>query len=210
MEERMSEIDQESVQSTPGAAAQAYNASTSLTVAEERRAESRAATVAQAQAKEAALSPAQRRIAELNRPDSPIWDDKHQDHAKARDELRRLLAGEMTADEKQATADAPLGQLREQYGLNHHEAVLPVLRERWDSEEEATLLATFSQQGLAPEAVSAFYSWYSDMFNGALGDVRNLDVDKIIGEFRALAKQHNVTEDVVNALIEHHVGRLRR
>ena len=125
--------------------------------------------------------------------DRRLGDTKaHSRSFSASGELRKHLAAEATEEEKQAIADAPVGQLREQYGVDQTK-VMPVIQDRWDSEEEATVLATFSQQGVAPEAVKEMYSWWVSLFNGALGDAHNLDLAATESEFRAIAKRPSTT-----------------
>jgi hypothetical protein len=158
-------------------------------------------------ASQSQASPAAQRIKELNHPDSPLWKTGTAEGDAARDELRRLLAQEATLEEKQAIADAPIGQLRDQFSINHDQVLKPI-QDKWDEHEEGTVLATFAQQGVSPEAVTAIMDWYTGIFNGALGNAANINADEIETQFRALAKRHGVADDVVEALVEHHKGRL--
>ena len=98
-------------------------------------------------------------------------------------------------------------RVQQQYGVDQTK-VLGVLREKRDAEEEGTILATFSQQGVQPEAVKAIYGWYTTLFNNAVGDARNLDAAVVESDFGALAKTHGVAEEVVDALVERHRRRL--
>jgi hypothetical protein len=127
--------------------------------------------------------------------------------AAAMTELRKRLAAEATADEKDAIANAPVEALRDQFKVDHSKVLAPI-RGRWDAEEEAQLLATFSQRGVQPAAVTEIASWYQAVFNGALGLVGNIDATAVEAEFRALATKHGIEADVVNAIVEHHKSRL--
>jgi hypothetical protein len=195
------------VQSTPGAAALAAEQFT-LSPVEQRRADARAAAAEQSRAKEAAQTPNQRRLAELNKPgDDGVFSSDPVKQKAAVAELRKLLAAEASEEEKQAVADAPIGKLREQYGVDPTK-VPAHLRESWDAESEATVWATFSQQGLSPEFAKASYEWYVGHFTGALGRASNVDAGAMEAEFRELAAQHGVAADVVDALVDYERQRL--
>jgi hypothetical protein len=79
--------------------------------------------------------------------------------AGAMSELRKRLAAESTEAERDAIANAPIDALRDQFKVDHSKVLAPI-RNRWDTEEEATILATFSQQGVQPEAVTEIAGWY--------------------------------------------------
>src|SRR5262245_40079873 len=95
-----------------------YAAGTSASIPEQRRmAEARAAKEAEA-AKLAARTPVQVEIAKLNAPDSDLWnfkDEAKQKTAAAR--LRELLAQDRTPEEVEADEQAPIGKLRERFGV---------------------------------------------------------------------------------------------
>jgi len=168
-----------------------------------------AAKRAEPAAPQPAATENQKAIAKLNAPDSDLWSKDEAKQKAAYAKLRVHLAAEATADEKQAIADAPIGQLREQYGIETGPPSF--LAERWDEHGEGVLLATLSQQGAAPDAVKALHAWYSDVFTGALGNAANLeDVDALAAEARVIAKKHGVSDDVIETLIDHERKRLGR
>jgi hypothetical protein len=45
--------------------------------------------------------------------------------------------------------------------------------------------------------VREIVGWYSQQYNAALGDAANIDVDAMEQSFRALAKRHGVSDDIV-------------
>ena len=75
----------------------------------------------------------------------------------------------MTDAERQEVADAPIGQLRDQFGIDHQ--VPKYLQDSWDEHSEGTLLATFATNGVAPAAVKEVVEYYVGHFTGALGQV---------------------------------------
>jgi hypothetical protein len=89
-----------------------------------------------------------------------------------------------------------------------HDQVLPALREKWDAEGEAEVLAAFAHDGAAPEAVNAVMAWYTGVFNGAVGDTANLNAAELETEFRTLAKKAGISQRLTDGLVEWQKARL--
>ncbi len=150
----------------------------------------------------------QKAIKALNAPgDDGIYSKDEAKQKAAVDRLRTLLAAESSDEEKQAIADMPLAQLREQYKVDPMR-VLPSLRNAWDEHGEGTILATFAQNGVAPEAVSEVVEFYVGQFNGAVGKVGNVDAAAMEAGARAIFKKHGVAQDVVDGIITFEKQRL--
>jgi hypothetical protein len=149
-------------------------------------------------------TPNQKRLAELNDPknENGIFSKDPAKQKAAVVELRKALAAEATDEEKERIANAPIAELRDQFKIDPTR-VLPVLRERWNEHAEGTVLATFAQQGIAPEAVSEVMDVYVQAFNGALGSTVNVDAAKLEADARAVFKRQNVPADVVDAIVEY-------
>ena len=152
------------------------------------------------------LSANEQRIKALNE-NPALWNPAHPDNARLRKELREAIAAASTDEERQAVADTPLSQLREQFKVDPTR-VLPSLRESWDSAAEGTLLATFAQNGVAPEVASEVIEYYIDQFNGAVGKVGNVNAAEMEAGARKIFAKHGVAKDVVDAVIEHEKKRL--
>jgi hypothetical protein len=142
-------------------------------------------------AREGGMTQNQQAIAKLNAKDSDLWSSDEVKQKAAVAKLRMHLAAESTEEEQQAIADAPLADLRNQYKIDATKVLAPI-RDRWDSEEEARMLATFSLQGTPPAAVNEIVGWCQGVFNGALGLVGNIDAEAVEAEFRALATKHGI------------------
>src|SRR5437879_4757238 len=125
--------------SSPGAAkvdgAEAYNPTTGVGVAEQKRLDQRRAETAKAAEAETAKSPARREIDALNKPGSDLFSKDEAKQKAAMKRLRVLLAQDTTDEEKQAVADMPIETLREQYGIDHSRVMAP-LRASWDEHGE--------------------------------------------------------------------------
>jgi len=150
----------------------------------------------------------QKAIKALNAPgDDGIYSKDPVKQKAAIDRLRVQLAAESSDEEKQAIADMPLAQLREQYKVDPMR-VLPPLRKDWDEHGEGTILATFAQNGVAPEAVSEMVEFYVGQFNGAVGKVGNVDAAAMEAGARKIFAKHGVAQDVVDAIITFEKQRL--
>jgi hypothetical protein len=73
-----------------------------------------------------------------------------QDRKAMTDELRRLVAGQMSAEEHETILNAPVGELREAIGFNL-DKVLPGLRDQWDEHSESEVLAASSTPAPRPK-----------------------------------------------------------
>jgi hypothetical protein len=203
------------VYSSPGAAAlsaretapDVYNPSTGVGVAEQKRLDQRRAETAKAAEADAAKSPARREIDALNKPGSDLFSKDEAKQKAAMKRLRVLLAQDTAPEERQAVADMPVEQLREQYGIDHARVLAP-LRASWDEHGEGVLLATLAQNGVEPAAVKELAALYTDTFNGALGKTSNLDVATVETKARAIFKRHGVSADVADAIVAHEKKRL--
>ena len=154
-------------------------------------------------------TPNQKRLAELNDPKNQngIFSKDPAKQKAAVVELRKALAAEATDEEKERIANAPIAELRDKFKIDPTR-VLTVLRERWDEHAEGTVLATFAQQGIAPEAVSEVIDVYVQAFNGAVGNAVNVDAVKLEADARAVFKKHNVPAEVVDTIVEYEKTRL--
>ena len=106
--------------------------------------------------------------------------------------------------------DRPVGHLlllREQFNVDHSKVLKP-LQETWDEHQEGTILATLGQNGVAPAAVSEVVEFYVSQFNGAMGNIGNVDVAAMEAGARAIFAKHGVAPDVVDAVIDYEKQRL--
>jgi hypothetical protein len=114
------------------------------------------APVEDKQAAEAAMTPGQRRVAELNKAsDDGIYSKDPTRQKAAMAELRALLAAQETPDEQAARADLTVAERREQYGVQP-----PSLPKPWADEYasdfaswEVPLYDVAHEHGLAAEQV---------------------------------------------------------
>ncbi len=120
MSENQNEIAPGRTFSSPGAAkvdaAEAYNATTGVGVAEQKRIDRDRATAAKAKEADDAATPAQKRVKAAN-ANPALWDQKHPDHQKARKELLDAIAADATQDERDAYANLPIAELRDRFRL---------------------------------------------------------------------------------------------
>jgi hypothetical protein len=130
-----------------------------------------------------------------------------QDRAALTIELRRIVAGQQTPEEHEAILNAPVTELREMFAIDH-ERVQPHLRERWDEEGEAEVLASFAHAGVSREGAQAVMGWYMDKFNQHLGDIDNVDFAAMEADFRQVARRAGLSERHINALIANERERL--
>ncbi len=72
----------------------------------------------------------------------------------------------------------------------------------WDQEKEAEYLVAFHEQGVAPAAVRALYSWYVDTGLANVGRFEPQHAD----EFRALARKHGLSSEFTEKLIKFQAG----
>jgi hypothetical protein len=122
-------------------------------------------------------------------------------------ELRELVAGQMTQAERDEILNAPISELRDMFAIAH-ERVQPHLREHWDEEGEAEVLASFAHAGVSREGARTVMGWYMDKFNQHLGDIDNVDFAAMEAEFRTVAKKAGLSERHINALIANERERL--
>jgi hypothetical protein len=127
--------------------------------------------------------------------------------AAALKELRERIAAESSDIEKQTTAALPLDQLREQYNLDHGQA-LPPLRNAWDETAEADLIGAMAIRGVEPKAVAALHHWFVDVFNGSVGKIENIDPVQIETDFRDKAKKLGLADDLVENIVKAEKARL--
>jgi hypothetical protein len=121
-------------------------------------------------------------------------------------ELNRVLAGQMSEDDRQALVDSPVTELRQRYGVDHDQVLAP-FRERRDEGAEQVTLQAFAQEGVSAEAVGEILTWYTGVFNGAGGLAENLNADQVEAEFRAIAKKHGLPAGLVENLVTYHRAR---
>jgi hypothetical protein len=102
------------------------------------------------------MTPAEQRVKAAN-SNPALWDPKHKDHEAARKELREAIAAAATPEEKQAMAEAPLGEHREAFGLQPPDlppSVLAVYEESF-SDWERDFLHDARAAGLSSDLVRA-------------------------------------------------------
>jgi len=130
-----------------------------------------------------------------------------QDRTALTNELRRIVAGQLTPEEHQQIVDAPVSELREAIGFTP-DKVLPSLRDQWDEHSESEVLASFLHAGASPEAARKVMDWFVDTFNRHGGDVGNADYDALEGEFRTMATPAGLSKAHVNALVKYERERM--
>jgi hypothetical protein len=159
-----------------------------------------------AKAEAATRAQYEERLAAL-RKDPNYWSDKDPAAHKAiMAEQQRILAALATDDEREEVMQAPLGELRDRFGI---EPKLPdALREKWDAETEGTVLGTLAVQGVTAEAARAIHGWYESVFAAHGGDVANIDPVTLESDFRAVAKRAGLAQDLIDALVEYEKQRL--
>jgi hypothetical protein len=123
--------------------------------------------------------PNERRLEELRKWGSPIYDSNDPKHNDAMTELRRLLAAERTPEEQAEFDDLPIGELRHVHGLEEPR-LIPALQERWDSDQEANFISYADSEGMDKALVRDLYAWYVRKGASTLGDFTDDD----IAEFR--------------------------
>jgi hypothetical protein len=84
----------------------------------------------------------------------------------------------------------------------------PSLVDKWDVDGEAELLAGLHDAGISSDTARVFHDWYVGVFQGALGDVTNLDVNAVEADFRTLAEKRGLSKKLVDDLVKWHRGRL--
>jgi hypothetical protein len=164
---------------------------------------------AEAEAK-AALPKFERRRQELTRMlterNAKLTD---KERAGLTQELRELVASQMSAAEHEAILNEPVSQLRERFGLtNHLDRLLPAMRERWDSEAEAEVVASFVHGGASQHAAQTIMNWYVDTMNRYGGDIGNVDFDGLEGEFRTMATRAGLSKAHIDALVKYERERM--
>jgi len=202
MSENQNEIAPGRTFSSPGAAkvdaAEAYNATTGVGVAAQKRIDRDRATAAKAKEADDAATPAQKRVKAAN-ANPALWDQKHPDHQKARKELLDAIAADATQDERDAYANLPIAELRDRFRLKAPRIPSNLT---WNQEGEAEYLVAFHEQGVSPEAVRSLYTWYVDTGLANVGRFEPRHAD----EFRALAKKHGLSSEFTEKLIKFHAG----
>jgi hypothetical protein len=142
--------------------------------------------------------------AELTARDSKLTDAEK---ATKSDELRRLVAGQVSQAEREQMLDQLSTQeWRDRFGVKNE--VQPHLQELWDEDAEAEVLESFSYDGATPQQAQAVMSWYAAKFNQHGGEVSAVDWPAVEVEFRALGKRVGLSERLVTALIANEKSRL--
>lgn len=157
-------------------------------------------------AREAAASPDETRRLALTK-DLTSGNLTAAERAQKTAELRELVASMATQEERQAFVDLPIETIRDAMGVQAPDLV-PSLVEKWDVDGEAEILAGLHDAGVAPETARVLHNWYVGVFQGAMGDVANLNVETMEADFRCLGKKHGVKPAAVEALVKAHRARL--
>jgi hypothetical protein len=129
-----------------------------------------------------------------------------QERAGLTDELRRLVAGQVSQQEREEMLDTlSTAEWRERFGVKSE--VQPHLLEFWDEDAEAEVLESFSYDGATPEQTQAVMSWYAAKFNQLGGQVENLTPELEV-EFRSLAKRVGLSQRLTDALVANEKQRI--
>jgi hypothetical protein len=128
------------------------------------------------------------------------------ERAAATDELRRLVAGQVSQSEREQMLDQLSTQeWRERFGVKNE--VQPHLQELWDEDAEAEVLESFSFDGATAEQTRTVMSWYMQKFNQLGGGIENL-TPELETEFRALAKHVGLSQRLTDALVANEKQRI--
>jgi hypothetical protein len=129
------------------------------------------------------------------------------ERAAATDELRRLVSGQVTQQEREEMLDKLSTQeWRERFGVKNE--VQPHLLERWDEDAEAEVLESFAFDGATPEQTRTVMSWYMQKFNQHAGEVSAVDWPAVEVEFRSVAKRAGLSQRLTDALIANERARI--
>jgi hypothetical protein len=129
------------------------------------------------------------------------------ERAAATDELRRLVAGQISPEER----DRVLNELsvedwRARSGIVHN---LPAhLEERWDADAEAEVLESMSFDGCTPEQTRAVMGWYEQVFAQHGGEIDGVDWPRIEADFRSLGRRLGLSDRLVEALVKNERARI--
>ena len=131
------------------------------------------------------MTPVQRRIAELNSPESPLWRHGTPEQEAATAGLRKLVAQDRTEDERTAFLELAIHNIRETWSLNDPTRTLPpVLRGRWDSDREAEALGFLYNQGVDAKILKELHAFYLREGVSAMGDFPEADYERFAEEFK--------------------------
>jgi hypothetical protein len=123
------------------------------------------------------------------------------------DELRRLVAGQVSQSERDQMLDKLSTQeWRDRFGVKNE--VQPHLQELWDEDAEAEVLESFSFDGATPSQAQAVMSWYAAKFNQLGGQIEALTPELEV-EFRSLAKRVGLSQRLTDALVANEKKRLQ-
>jgi hypothetical protein len=123
----------------------------------------------------------------------------HTERAGLTDELRRLVAGQVSQQEREQMLETvSIHEWRDRFGVRNE--VQPHLQELWDDDAEASVLESCSFDGCTPSQVQTIMSWYAAKFNALGGQVENLTPELEV-EFRSVAKRAGISERLTEALI---------
>jgi hypothetical protein len=130
-----------------------------------------------------------------------------QERAAKTDELRRLVAGQVSQEERDRSLnDLSTQEWRDRFGVKNE--VQPHLQELWDEDAEAEVLESFSYDGATPQQAQAVMQWYQRVFNQHGGEVSAVDWPAVEVEFRALGKRVGLSDRLIDALVANEKKRL--
>ena len=140
------------------------------------------------------LSSRERRIAQLNAPDSPLWKKGTPEAAAALAELKQLLAAEPEAEA--ARENMTVQDLRDHFGLSEPDFAAPVLEQMYDSVGEAVFLDFSIANGYDTKLVTDLRDHYIRAASGTMGEI----TDDAVEEFHRVF-EHRVSRQHREALV---------